>query len=91
MGGRGGMLPEKSGTPGRSYVAYRPDGTFYQFITFDENCMPKYSIDYGIHQGVTSLHAHFYKYGERIERVEYLKPGHKLYEKHKKLFKGVKI
>ena len=84
-------LPERSGTPGTSYVAYRPDGVFYQFITFDENRMPRYSIDYGKHQGVTSLHAHFYENGNRTKKVEYLKDGHALYEKHKKLFKGVKV
>lgn len=43
-------LPERSGTHGTSYVAYRPDGTFYQFITFDKHRMPRYSIDYGKHK-----------------------------------------
>ena len=84
-------LPERSGTPGTSYVCYRKDGTFKSFITFDKNRMPIYSIDYGTHQGVISLHAHFYENGKRIKRVEYISPEHELYKKHQKLFKGVKV
>ena len=84
-------LPERAGTPGTSYVCYRKDGTFRQFITFDENRMPIYEIDYGIHKKILSLHVHKYKDGERSSEIEYLGPGHDLYEKHKKLFKGVKI
>ena len=87
----GRSVPERSGTPGTSYVCYRKNGTFKSFITFDKDRMPIYSIDYGIHQGVISLHAHFYKNGKKIKRVEYLNQEHELYTKHKKLFKGVKI
>ena len=84
-------LPERAGTPGTSYVCYRKDGTFRQFITFDENRMPIYEIDYGKHKNELSLHVHFYENGNRTDIVEYIRPGHELYEKHKKLFKGVKI
>ena len=53
--------------------------------------MPKYAIDYSTHNSRISLHVHYYKNGERSHEVEYIKPGDRLYEKHKKLFKGVKI
>ena len=84
-------LPERSGTPGTSYVSYRKDGSFRQFITFDENRMPRYAIDYGTHDGVISLHVHYYKNGNRTDRIEYLDKEHELYKRHEKLFKGVKI
>ena len=82
-------LPERSNTPGTSYVSYRKDGTFSQFITFDENRMPIYQIDYGMHQGTTTLHVHYFSNGERSKNPIELHPGDKLYEKHKLLFKGV--
>ena len=84
-------LPERSGTPGTSYVCYRKDGTFRQFITFDKNRMPIYEIDYGIHKKELSLHVHRYNDGERSKEIEYLNPEHELYKKHQKLFKGVKF
>jgi len=84
-------LPERSGTPGTSYVSYQKDGTFRQFITFDENRMPVYEIDYGKHKKKLSLHVHFYENGNRTDRIEYLDKEHDLYKRHEKLFKGVKI
>lgn len=84
-------LPERSNTPGASYVAYGKDGVFKQFITFDENRMPVYRIDYGMHQGKISLHIHYFKDGDGLPNPPMLKKGDKLYEKHKNLFKGVKI
>jgi len=87
--GRG--VPERSGTPGTSYVCYRKNGTFKRFITFDRDRMPKYAIDYGTHDGITSLHVHYYKNGDKTGGIEYLHPGDELYEKHKRLFKGVRI
>lgn len=41
-------LPERSNTPGTAYISYRKDGTFDQYIVFDENRMPVYRIDYGM-------------------------------------------
>ena len=87
--GRG--VPERSGTQGTSYVCYRKDGTFKRFITFDKNRMPRYAIDYGTHDGVVSLHVHYYKNGDKDGDIEYLHPEHELYKKHQKLFKGVKF
>lgn len=83
-------LPERSNTPGTAYVSYRKDGTFDQYIVFDANRMPVYEIDYGVHDHVKSLHVHFYPNGERSKKITILHPGDALYEKHKKLFKGVK-
>ena len=83
-------LPERSGSPNASYVSYHDDGTFRQFITFDKNRMPKYQIDYGVHKKRKFLHVHFYTDGDRNEPQE-LKPGDKLYERHKDLFKGVPV
>jgi hypothetical protein len=83
-------LPERSNTPGTSYVLYGKDGTFKQFISFDKNRLPLYRIDFGTHQGKKSLHVHFFKNGNKEGRPDFLHPGDKLYEKHKRLFRGVK-
>ena len=53
--------------------------------------MPIYRIDYGVHQGPKSLHVHYYKNGNPMGEPKNLYPGDELYEKHKKLFKGVKL
>ena len=84
-------LPERSVTPNTSYASYYNDGTFRQFITFDENRMPRYQIDYGMHQGTKSLHVHHYINGDRKGKFEYLHPGDVIYERHKRLFIGVPI
>lgn len=83
-------LPERSNTPGTAYVSYRKDGTFDQYIVFDANRMPVYRIDYGMHRGRKSLHIHYYKGGNTLPNPSDLKKGDPLYEKHKRLFKGVK-
>lgn len=82
-------LPERSNTPGTAYVSYRKDGTFNQCVVFDANRMPVYEIDYGVHDHIKSLHVHFYPNGERSKKPIMLYPGDELYEKYKKLFKGV--
>ena len=90
--GREGLgLPERSGTPNISYVCYKDNGTFKQFITFDEDRMPRYRIDYGTHQGKVSLHVHFYKNGNKFGEAKNLSPKDVLYQRHKRLFKGVAI
>lgn len=83
-------LPERSNTPGTSYVLYGKDNTFKQFITFDEKRMPVYRIDYGMHRGKKTLHVHFFKRGNKVGEPVFLHRGDKLYEKHKRLFRGVK-
>lgn len=83
-------LPERSNTPGTAYVSYRKDGTFNQYIVFDENRIPVYRIDYGMHRGKKSLHIHYYKDGNALPNPSDLKKGNLLYEKHKRLFKGVR-
>ncbi len=82
-------LPERSNTPGTAYLSYRKDGTFDQYIVFDNNRMPVYRIDYGMHRGKKSLHAHYYRDGDTLPDPVDLKEGEPLYEKHKRLFKGV--
>ena len=83
-------LPERSNTPGTSYISYRKDGTFDQYITFGQDRMPVYRIDYGMHEGKKTLHVHFYENGNTLPNPIELKKGDALYEKHKKLFKGMK-
>ena len=83
-------LPERSNTPGTSYVLYDKDGVFRQFITFDEKRMPVYQIDYGTHRGKKTLHVHYFSNGERSKNPVGLHPGDMLFEKHKGLFKGVR-
>lgn len=82
-------VPERSNTPGTSYMTFGRDGVFKHFITFDENRMPVYRIDYGTHQGVKSLHIHFLGKDYKGANPVILHPGDKYYEKHKNLFKGV--
>ena len=84
-------LPERSGTPNTSYVCYKDDGTFKQFITFDEDRMPRYRIDYGTHQGKVSLHVHFYKNGSIFGEPQDIFQEDTLYQRHKRLFIGVPI
>lgn len=86
-------LPERSNTPGTSYLSYRKDGTFDQLRVFGENRIPLFDIDYGKHRGKTTLHVHYYQNGVRQtgDKVVYLKAGDSLYEKYKHLFKGVEL
>ena len=53
--------------------------------------MPIYRIDYGRHWGELSLHVYYYINGDIDGVPTKLKSGDELYEKHKKLFKGVKL
>ena len=85
-------LPERSNTPGTSYLLYRKDDTFDQLRVFGEDRKPKYDIDYGMHRHEKTLHVHYYKDGVRLsgDSVVILKPGDALYEKYKRIFKGVR-
>ena len=38
-------LPERSNTPGTSYLSYRKDGTFDQLRIFENDRIPKFDID----------------------------------------------
>lgn len=86
-------LPERSNTPGTSYVLYRKNGDFDQLRVFGDNRMPIFDIDYGTHQGKKTLHVHYFVNGKRAEQNDIiaLKKGDSLYEKYKNLFKGVTI
>lgn len=83
-------LPERSNTPGTSYLLYRRNGDFDQLRVFGKNRMPQFDIDYGVHDGKKSLHVHYYTDGIRSKHPDILHPGDTLYEKYKTLFKGVK-
>ena len=80
-------LPERSNTPETTYVLYRKNGDFDQIRKFNKNRIPKYDIDYGIHNGIKFLHVHYYKDGIRSKKPVELKQGDKLYEKYKLAFK----
>lgn len=86
-------LPERSNTPGTSYVLYRKNGDFDQLRVFGDNRIPIFDIDYGTHQGKKTLHVHYFVNGKRAEQNDIisLKKGNPLYEKYKNLFKGVTI
>lgn len=84
-------LPERSNTPGTSYLSYRKDGTFDQLRVFGEDRIPKYDIDYGIHKGEKYLHIHYYNDGVRSKDPKRIKADDEIYIKYKSLFKGVKI
>ncbi len=83
-------LPERSNTPGTSYLLYRKNGDFDQLRVFNENRMPRFDIDYGVHDGKKSFHVHYFTDGKRSKTPDILHSGDALYEKYKKLFKGVK-
>ena len=90
-------LPERSSSPYSSYMCYYKKKNkddkevFKSYIIFDKDRLPIYRIDYGRHWGQMSLHVHYFKNGNIIGEPEYLNPGDELYEKHKKLFKGVEL
>lgn len=83
-------LPERSNTPGTSYLSYRKNGDFNQFRVFGNNRIPKFDIDYGVHNGEKTLHIHYYINGNRSKIPDILHPGDVLYEKYKNIFKGIK-
>lgn len=83
-------LPERSNTPGTSYLLYRRNGDFDQLRVFGKNRMPQFDIDYGVHNGKKFLHVHYYTDGIRGKHPYILYPGDTLYEKYKLLFRGVK-
>ena len=84
-------LPERSNTPGTAYISYRRDdaGTFSQLRVFGEDRIPQFDIDYGTHRGKKSLHVHYYHNGVRSSETVDLHPGDTLYERYKRIFKGV--
>lgn len=82
-------LPERSNTPGTSYVIYRKDGTFDQLRVFGADRIPLFDIDYGMHQGKKYLHIHYYEDGIRSKNPVELYPSDVLYRKYKSLFKEV--
>jgi hypothetical protein len=86
-------LPERSNTPGTSYISFRKNGTFDQLRVFGDDRVPEFDIDYGKHQGKTSLHVHYYENGKRlaVKSDGFLKSGDALYKKYKRLFKGVTL
>ena len=90
-------LPERSNSPCTSYMCYYKkkhkddEDVFKGYIIFDKNRMPIYRIDYGVHQGPKFLHVHYFENGELVGKPKKLHPGDELYEKHKRLFKGVEL
>ncbi len=83
-------LPDRSNTPGTSYLKIHQNGDFSQLRVFGADRLPRYDIDYGVHNGVKSLHIHYFINGDKIGKTEILHPRDAMYEKHKNLFKGVK-
>ena len=63
--GKSLSLPERSNTPGTSYLLYKPDGTFKQLRVFGDDRIPRYDIDYHIRNGKMDLHKHKYINGQR--------------------------
>ena len=84
-------LPERSNTPGTAYISYRRDDaqTFSQLRVFGEDRIPEFDIDYGTHQGKKSLHVHYYNDGVRSNSPIEIHPGDALYERYKRIFRGV--
>ncbi len=89
-------LPWYSNTPGTGYILMR-DGVLSQYRQYGENRAPVFDIDYGRHDGVRTLHLHTYNGEDRSSDPIIIvdKTGkiinYKLYNKFKRIFKGVKI
>lgn len=58
---------------------------------FGDDRIPKYDIDYGVHQGKKYLHIHYYNEGVRSKEPIKINTDDEMYKKHKGLFKGVKL
>ena len=58
---------------------------------YDEKRMPVFDIDYGIHGKDEYLHVHYFVDGKRQSEPLRLHPGDDLYERYKRVFKGVKL
>lgn len=84
-------IPERSNTPGTSYISYRKDGTFDQLRVYGNDRIPKFDIDYGVHKGKKFLHIHYYKDGIRSKEPIKVEESDKIYKKYKGIFKGVKL
>ena len=86
-------LPARSNTPGTTYISLNKDEgrTFNQLRVYDEKRMPVFDIDYGIHGKDKYLHVHYFVDGKRQSEPLRLHPGDDLYERYKRVFKGVKL
>lgn len=84
-------LPERSNTPGTSYLSYRSSGIFDQLRVFGNDRIPQFDIDYGRHRGKLSLHVHYYINGIRSRNPVILRKEDSLYQKYKNVFKGVRL
>ncbi len=89
-------LPEESHSS-TGYVLYDKDGIFHQYREYNEN--HEVVLEIGYHHEASLgkgdiLHAHIHRlpgidhHSEAVKVI--LHPGDSLYEKYKKLFKGVK-
>ena len=57
-------LPEEAHTS-RAYISIYPNGNVKQIRIYHDNLTAKTDIEYSIHQGIMSLHAHDYINGVR--------------------------
>ena len=80
-------LPEESHSS-KAYILLDDEGVFKKYREYDDKHKLKFEIEYGIHNGVRSLHFHRYKNGERQPMEEiptFLK------KKYIKYFRGLKL
>lgn len=86
-------LPARSNTPGTAYISLNRDAdhTFNQLRVYDEKREPVFDIDYGKHGKEISLHVHYYIDGKRQTEPTVLHPGDELFERYKRVFRGVTL
>lgn len=91
-------LPPRSSSPGTAYLLLNQDGTLKQYRQYGESRKPILDLDYGNHNGQTSLHLHTFKNGKRDSNnptIIAIKGkgiiNKELYNKYKVLLKGVKL
>ena len=74
-------LPEEAHTS-NAYISLYPNGKTKQLRIYNENLTAKTDIEYSIHQGKMSFHAHDYINGNRQIARPLTKDENKMYGKY---------
>ena len=83
-------MPERSNTPGTSYIMYDKDGVFSNYRIFNDKREPVFEIDYHYEKGKWDLHVHKWKDGNRVIGWKRKLAAYEM-KKYQHLLKGVKV
>ena len=81
-------LPERSNTPGTSYILYSKNGEFSNYREYNSKREAVFEIDFHYEHGKKEIHVHEWINGERQKRRPITTQEK---QKYKNLFKGVKV